>query len=128
MGRKLKMEPADLIGYIKQWAGKRTAFEMHKDTGIHIVTIRDYARQAGVSLMMQDLYDRKEFIYNTVRDNHLTQTAGDISRNFDIPVSAVWSAARTLKLPIKRECEGANVQAIADGRFFNEMERENWLV
>jgi hypothetical protein len=128
MPRPLSMAPGELRYFILKYAGEKTLYEMHKETGVNALTIVKYAEELGVAVTM-DTDSEKEKIDSIILDNP-TLAATEIAKLLNITVGKVVYRARRIGIelryaPSKRPAK-ANVKQ--KEKLFDVEACENWLV
>lgn len=129
MPRRLSMAPGELRNYILQNEGKKTLYQMHKETGINTLTILKYAGEMNVDVRMDDKDDEYARIENCILDNPKL-AASEIAALLGVSVGKVSYRARRLGIDIKTAPLKAvpKVRIEPPGNLFNVFSRDNWLV
>lgn len=117
-----------VIDYIKTWAGKKTTYEIAIDLEVSFSTIRKYAADLNISLVLPERVERANMISQAVKDHHATKTVSEISAMLKVPYGTVRYHGSELGLCFKSGEENRVKKVVEQGEYFNESQRTNWLI
>jgi len=125
----MKILKVDLPGYLKKWAGKKTAKEISIDLDLHINTVWRYANKEGIDIEISELVEKKNLISKLIVEHHKEKPIHEIAKLAGVSYARVQS--RALQMGIK--CFNSKVISapkteIMKGEFFQEWEHEDWLI
>lgn len=122
---------AEIQKFIRDNAGAMSACEMALQMDVASSTIFTYANKMAVSLELTGKLVRRKEIDDFIKANHEKMTSEEIGKILGESQQAIRYRAWKIGLKCKpaRHVHGDNARSrMPDGKFFNEMKMENWLI